>query len=248
VPTRAEEPLLPPPLAYLVLEQGRTALELAALHRRQRLRASAPRGDGHPVLVLPGFLAGDLSTALLRRFLRGLGYDAEGWGLGVNLGPTRALRASLRERLCALGGRQRRRVSLIGWSLGGIYARELARAEPERVRLVVTMASPFRDVSATRVASLFPRRSERRDEDRDRRAALRQPIPVPSTAIYSRSDGIVAWQSCLEDEGPQRENVEVACSHTGMGFHAAALAVVADRLALPEGGWRPYRKADVPGT
>jgi hypothetical protein len=133
-------------------------------------------------------------------------------------------------------------VSLIGWSLGGIFARELARANPDRVRGVITLASPFRDVSATHAARIVSLISPIGPLHRahDLRAALRRPLPVPTTSVYSRSDGIVHWQSCLEDPGPRRENVEVACSHTGMGFHPAALAVIADRLALPEGEWRPY--------
>jgi hypothetical protein len=112
------------------------------------------------------------------------------------------------------------------------------------VRLVITLASPFRDVSASHAARLVPlRRSggSSPQEAGDLRASLRRPIPAPTTSVWSRSDGIVAWQGCVEDEGPQRENVEVACSHTGMGFHADVLSVIADRLAQPEGTWRPYR-------
>jgi pimeloyl-ACP methyl ester carboxylesterase len=136
-------------------------------------------------------------------------------------------------------------VSVVGWSLGGIFARELARAHPEQVRLVITLATPFRDISAshaTRLVSIRPGGRPLR-EAHDLRAWLRRPLPVPTTSIYSRSDGIVAWRSCLEDEGPERENVEVACSHTGMGFHPATFAVISDRLALPEGRWAPYRAA-----
>jgi pimeloyl-ACP methyl ester carboxylesterase len=242
------ETIGPPPLGWFVLEQGRAALELARAAERRRLLESAPRGDGHPVLVLPGLLAGDFSTAPLRRFLRELCYDARGWGLGVNLGPTAALRAKLDERLLALRRRHGRKVSLVGWSLGGIYARELARAHRDDVRCVITLATPFRDISATHAARLLPIRPGGRPlhEAHDLRAWLRTPIPVPTTSLFSRSDGIVAWKSCLEEDGPERENVEVACSHTGMGFHAEALAVIADRLAQPEGAWRPWRVRPVP--
>jgi pimeloyl-ACP methyl ester carboxylesterase len=134
-------------------------------------------------------------------------------------------------------------VSLVGWSLGGIYARELARVFPDQVRLVITLGTPFRDISATHAARLVPIRPGGRPlgEARELRAWLRQPLPVPTTSIYSRTDGIVAWRSCLEEEGPQRENVAIACSHTGMGFHPAAFAVIADRLAQAEGTWAPYR-------
>ena len=234
----------PPPLTLFAREQTRAAYELAQLAGRRRALDRAPRGDGHPVLVLPGLLAGDFSTAPLRRFLRTLCYDAHGWGLGVNVGPTATLREKLDTRLRRLRERHGRRVSLVGWSLGGIFARELARANPDAVRCVITLAAPFRDITATHAARLVPLRPGGRPlrEAHELRAFLRTPLPVPTTSIYYNTEGIVAWQSCLEEEGPARENIEVACSHTGMGFHAEALAVIADRLAQPEGAWRPWRE------
>ncbi|MGH0037474.1 MAG: esterase/lipase family protein [Myxococcota bacterium] len=236
------ETIGPPPLGIFALEQARAVRDLAARASRRELLREVPRGDGHPVLVLPGLLAGDFSTAPLRRFLRDLCYDARGWKLGLNRGPTPKLNTELESRLRHLADRHGRKVSLVGWSLGGIYARELARRFPDRVRGVITLASPFRDISATHAVRLVSIRPGGRSltEARELQAALRRPLPVPSTSIYSRSDGIVHWQSCLEDPGPLRENVEVACSHTGMGFHSQALAIVADRLALPEGAWSPY--------
>jgi pimeloyl-ACP methyl ester carboxylesterase len=194
------------------------------------------------VLLMPGLLAGDVTTLPLRRFLRALCYDARGWKLGINLGPNAELREKLEARFLHLFERHGRRVSLVGWSLGGIYARELARAHPDRARLVITLATPLRDISATHAAWLIPIRPGGRplSEAHELREALRRPLPVPSTSIYSRTDGIVAWQSCLEEPGPRRESVEVACSHTGMGFHPAALAVVADRLAQGEDEWHPF--------
>jgi pimeloyl-ACP methyl ester carboxylesterase len=239
----------PPPLTLFAREQGRAALELAQLAGRRRALDRAPRGDGHPVMVLPGLLAGDFSTAPLRRFLRSLCYDAHGWGLGMNVGPTVSLRERLDAAFRRLRERHGRRVSLVGWSLGGIFARELARARPDDVRCVVTLASPFRDITATHAARLVPLRPGGRSlrEAHDLRARLRTPIPVPTTSIYSKTDGIVAWQSCLEEEGETRENVEVACSHTGMGFHAETLAIVADRLSQAEGAWRPWRTSQAAG-
>jgi pimeloyl-ACP methyl ester carboxylesterase len=242
------ETIGPPPLGLFALEQARALRDLAGARKRRALLSRAPRGDGHAVLVLPGLLAGDFSTQPLRSFLRVLCYDARGWKLGMNRGPTPRLREKLESRLHHLHARHGRKVSLVGWSLGGIYARELARAHPELVRLVVTLGSPFRDISATHAARLVPLRPGGRPlhQAHELRAALRRPLPVPSTAIYSRSDGIVHWQSCLEEEGPGRESVEVACSHTGMGFSADVLAVVADRLAQPEGAWRPYGEEPEP--
>ena len=233
----------PPPVGLFALEQTRAIGELARFGERRALRTRAARGDGHPVLVLPGLLAGDFSTAPLRGFLRDLCYDARGWKLGISRGPNAQLSQRMEARLVHLANRHGRKVSLVGWSLGGIYARELARGHPELVRGVITLGTPFRDISATHAARLIPIRPGGRPlhEARELRAFLAQPISVPTTSIYSRTDGIVHWQSCLEQAGPERENVEVACSHTGMGFHPRVLEVLADRLAQPEGAWRPYR-------
>jgi len=241
------ESLGPPSLGWFALEQVRAARELTSFFRSRRalLRASPP-GDGHPVLALPGFLAGDFSTAPLRGLLRDLCYDARGWKLGLSRGPTPGLRDKLEARLRRLADRHGRKVSLVGWSLGGIYAREMARAHPDLVRQVVTLAAPFRDISAThavRVMGLRPGGRSLR-EAHALRAALRRPLAVPTTSLYSQSDGIVHWQGCLEEPGPRRENVEVGCSHTGMGFHPDAVRAITDRLAQPEGRWRPYAPRD----
>jgi pimeloyl-ACP methyl ester carboxylesterase len=237
------ETIGPPPVGLFALEQTRALRDLARVGERRALLARVPRGDGHPVLVLPGLLAGDFSTAPLRRFLRDLCYDARGWKLGINRGPNGELSRRMEARLERLFERHGRKVSLVGWSLGGIYARELARQHPERVRCVITLATPFRDISATHAARLVPIRPRGRPlhEARELRAYLARPIEVPTTSLYSKSDGIVHWQSCLEQDGPERENVEVACSHTSMGFHPHALEVIANRLAQREGAWRPYR-------
>ena len=133
------------------------------------------------------------------------------------------------------------RVSLIGWSLGGVYARELARAHPSDVRQVITLASPFRNLEATNIpAFLLARRREHPDE-----AALRErlqaPLPVPVTAIYSRSDGIPAWQSCAVEPSAYSENIEVESSHLGIAHHPVVLLTIADRLAQAEGAWKPFR-------
>ncbi len=236
----------PPPLALFAQEQMRAAREFVSLRARRRdLLREAPRGDGHPVLVIPGFLAPELSTVPLRSFLKHLCYDARSSHLGVNLGPSPKVSETLERRLRYLAERHGRKVSLVGWSLGGIYARELARAHPTLVRMVITMGTPFADIAATHAARFIPLRpgGKALNEAHELRAALRRPLTVPTTSIYSRTDGIVHWQSCLQEEGPQRENVEVHCSHTGMGFHPEVLAVVANRLALREGEWAPYHAA-----
>ncbi len=229
-----------PPRALLLLE-GRALLELGALWAAAPFLRCAPRGDGHPVLVLPGFLASDVSTRTLRRFLRDRGYHAHGWKLGRNRGPSPELTSRMVARLHELAERHGRRVSLIGWSLGGIYARELARHFPERVRQVITLASPFRDVEASNVPRLFLRRGGRLPNEDELRTRLAEPLRVPSTAIYSRSDGIVAWRSCCERATATSESLEVAASHLGIGHHPVVLLAIADRLAQPEEAWRPFQ-------
>ena len=240
------ESILPPPAAFLALE-GRAWLEFAALLPALPFLGRAPVGDGHPVLVLPGWMASDRSTRALRWFLRDRGYHAHGWRLGLNRGSTTEIIAALEHRFLSLRERHGEKLSLIGWSLGGIYAREVARTFPQHVRQVITLGSPFRDIGATTVARLYrsrlgPRRPVRADDaERSMRERLCAPIPVPCTSIYSRTDGIVAWRSCLHENGPQCENIEVWSSHVGMGHHPTVLLTIADRLAQRDGAWRPFR-------
>jgi pimeloyl-ACP methyl ester carboxylesterase len=231
-----------PPRRGLLFLEGRALLELAATLSAYPFLRRAPRGDGHPVLVFPGFMASDFSTRALRRFLRDLGYGAHGWKLGRNRGPSPEVAAGMAERLHELHRRYGRRPSLVGWSLGGIYARELARRFPDDVRQVITLASPFRDVEATNVPRFLrdPDRRRSLPDEADYRVRLGAPIPVPMTAIYSRTDGIAAWRSCCAEDGPQSESIEVESSHLGIGHHPVALLTIADRLAQPEGSWKRF--------
>src|SRR5262249_13279921 len=144
-----------PPRRRLLLLEGRAFLEFAALVPASPFLRRAPRGDGHPVLVFPGFMASDFSTRTLRRFLRDLGYAVHGWKLGRNLGPSPAVVRGLVERLQEVRSRHGRRVSLIGWSLGGIYARELARNFASDVRQGIPPASPFRGLGGAEGAGFF---------------------------------------------------------------------------------------------
>jgi hypothetical protein len=230
-----------PPSRRLLLGERRAVYEFGALLGAYPLLRRLPSGDGHPVLILPGFVASDVSTVPLRTFLRGRGYQAHGWNLGRNLGLRPGLKEGLLARLRELRGQHGRKVSLIGWSLGGVYARELAKLAVDDVRLVITLGSPFKgNTKATHATNLYDTLSDRTVEDAQVTANLHHPPPVPTTAIFSRTDGVVAWQCCVEDAGPHTESIEVRSSHCGMGHHPAALYAIADRLAQPEHSWKPF--------
>ena len=234
-----------PSLALFITEPGRAIADYGATVASSPLLLRAPRGDGHPVMVLPGLLAEDASTATMRLYLRSLGYRVHGWRLGRNLGPTAAILNGMSARLEELHQSSGRSVSLVGWSLGGIFARELARSRPAVVRQVITLGSPFAlgNPADSRAGSAYSRLGVLHVSPGSlpRRERLSRPIPVATTAIYSRLDGVVPWQACINAPGPRRENVAVYSSHLGMGHNAAVLWVIADRLAQPEGTWRPFR-------
>lgn len=232
-----------PGLPLYLSEPSRAAADYGLYLAARPLRPRLPHGDGHPVLVLPGLLADDASTRILRRELRRLDYHVHGWRLGRNIGPTAACVQGLRDRMRALADRHGKPVTLIGWSLGGIFARDLARRSPEAVRQVITLGSPFRleRHSQTRATRAFDRYAHLHAEHR--RLPLQSettPLPVPSTSIYSHLDGIVHWQACLDIPGERTENIAVLASHLGIGHHPAALWAIADRLAQPEGSWTPF--------
>jgi pimeloyl-ACP methyl ester carboxylesterase len=233
-----------PSIGLLLSEPVRGLAGFAAMPLAATYLSSAPRGDGHGVLVLPGLLASDASTSVLRRFVRRLGYDVHGWNLGRNRGPTDEVLDQLPRELSALTNRTRQLVSLIGWSLGGIYGRELARLHPGLVRQVITLGSPFAltDSRQSHAEGAYVRRRHLHATGRlPTREQLAAPIGVPSTAVYSRRDGIVAWQACIAPETALHENVEVRCAHLGFGTDPATLWLLADRLAVPAGERREFR-------
>lgn len=230
----------------LLLAEARGIFELNASLLLSPLLMRAPRGDGHPVLLLPGFLASDLSMAPMRRYLRELGYDAHAWRMGRNLGGVARMRVALRDRLAEIHAAAGRKVSIVGWSLGGVYARDLALQAPDMVRCVVTLGSPFaNDVRATNATRLYEALSgEAADDNPELRAAIAGDLPVPATSIYSRTDGIVNWRTCLLRPSDTAENIEVhLASHVGLGVNPAALWAVADRLAQPEGEFRQFDRS-----
>jgi pimeloyl-ACP methyl ester carboxylesterase len=239
-------PRLRAPGLPLLLAEARGILEFNASLLLSPLLLAAPRGDGHPVLALPGFLASDLSMAPLRRYLAELGYDTHAWRMGRNTGGVAKMRAALLDRLTKIHRETGRKVSIVGWSLGGVYARDLALRAPEMVRRVVTLASPFaNDIRATNATRLYELLSgETVGHNPELEAAIAGDLPVPATSLYSKSDGIVNWRTCLSRSSDTSENVEVYfASHVGIGVNPAALWAVADRLAQRDGEFRPFARS-----
>ena len=238
---RDDKTVKPPPFALLATE-GRGLLDIPALLAAAPFLAAAPRGQPHPVMVLPGLGADDRSTIVIRGFLESLGYKVHGWGRGRNVRAPDADLSAVDAQVKKLREDSGLKVSLVGWSRGGIIAREVARQIPAAVRMVITLGSPFAAPGASNVRAIWKLLTGQKHEPPtpERVSRLAQPIPVPSTSIYTRADGVVAWRACLEEEGGERENIEVNTTHIGLGFHAPALWVIADRLAQPPGAWKPF--------
>ena len=245
MPEAAVRPTAPNPL-WLLLEGPRLVLESATLAPSVPVLWQAPRGDGHPVMVLPGFWAGDQSTRVLREYLRRLGYGVHRWLLGRNTGLPEGAARQLMDRVTDLHRRYGHPVSLVGWSLGGIYARELARLVPHAVRQVITLSSPFGGEHRGHRAGWLHRAVTGEDIPPELRRRMNRnagPLPVPSTAIFSKSDGVVGWRACIEPEAEHTENIEVVGSHCGLGFNPVVLYAVADRLSQPKEGRKSFDKS-----
>ena len=240
-------PLRPPSPWLLLMEGGRASWEYAATLAAMPWLSRVPAGDGHPVIVFPGLGASELSTRPLRDYLSRIGYTAYDWGLGRNR-PTPGVFEACRERLRDVATRHGTRVSLVGWSLGGVYARELGKQLEAQTRCVITLGSPFsgdtRATNATRAYEMLGGRPVRHDPERA--ARLRRSPNVPTTSIYSKSDGVVAWQCSLNDEQPHTENIEIHASHLGLGVNPLALYVVADRLRQDPARWQRFEAQVVP--
>ena len=233
-----------PPSAWLMALEFRAFWEFGALLPAWPVLSRAPTGDGHAVMVFPGLSANDASTLPLRYYLQSLGYRPWGWEQGFNFGPRAGVLDEAKDHLVRTFESTGCKVSLIGWSLGGVYARELAKELPHLVRSVITLGTPFagshKSTNAWRVYQLTSGRNIERESDN---YDLPTAPPVPTTSIYSRTDGVVAWQASLQAKSranPQTENIEVIASHIGLGLNPSAWWAVADRLAQTEGDWTPF--------
>jgi pimeloyl-ACP methyl ester carboxylesterase len=229
------------PSAFLMMLEGRAPWEFAAMLAAMPILNSAPRGDGHPVVVFPGLGANDVTTVPLRQFLARMGYAAYPWNFGFNFGPRAGVLRACGELVKELQDKHGQQVSLIGWSLGGVYAREIAKEIPDTVRSVITLGTPFTGhPRATNAWRLYELVSGHQVGDPAIHERIRQAPSVPTTSIYSRTDGVVAWQCSINPPAPHTENIEVHASHVGMGMNPAVLFAIADRLAQAPGQWKPF--------
>ncbi len=232
------------PGAGLIALEARAPWELGATLAAWPLLRTAPEGDGHAVIVFPGLGAGDFSTAPLRSFLSSQGYETYGWDLGFNFGPRDGVLKKSVERVMDICATSKRKVSLIGWSLGGLYAREFAKALPKQTRSVITLGTPFSgDPKATNAWRFYEFVSGHKLDDKKMIAHIKEAPPVPTTSIFSRTDGVVAWPLSIQKESKTAENIEVIASHVGMGMNPIALYAVADRLAQREGAWQKFDRS-----
>lgn len=229
---------------WLFTESGRALFDFGSYFASSLMWRNLPEGDRHPVIIFPGFLASDMSTRPLRRFLAYKNYTPHPWALGRNLGDYEDLEDKMTQKVEEIYQRYGRKVSIIGWSLGGVFAREVARKVPYMVRGVITMGSPFGGIKKPNNAAwIFELISGKKVKDVEYHGIdkMGSPPPVPSTAIYSKSDGIVPWQCCMEIGTGQTENVEVVGAHLGLGHNPASLICIADRLAQEENQWEPFQ-------
>ncbi|CAM3508279.1 alpha/beta hydrolase [Polaromonas hydrogenivorans] len=248
MPSTAAISISRPPLGLLGAEPWRAAMEYWAFHvnllKRKRL---APMGDGHPVIIFPGLATDGSALALLRDHCESLGYQAIDWGRGYNTGPKGEIGpwlAELAAHTAEMLRRHRSTATLIGWSLGGIYAREVAKLLASQVRQVITIGTPFNaQADHTNVGWLFSLMSSASAAAIDPVLSqrLRTPPPLPTTSIYSRSDGLVAWQTCCHaNVSTPVQDIEIDGSHIGMGWNPAVFNIVADRLGQQPANWQPY--------
>lgn len=234
------------PSALLMALELRAPWELWSVLPAWPFLARAHAGDGHPVIVFPGLSAGDGSTLPLRIYLQNLGYDVSGWNQGYNFGPRAGILDTALRQLQDTFEASSEKVSLLGWSLGGIYARELAKIAPQWVRCVVTMGTPFAGSHHdTNAWKLYELTSGKSIEQAVGQFDLPAAPPVPTTSIFSRTDGVVAWPASIqrvEKRQPHTENIEVIASHLGLGLNPCTWWAVADRLAESPDSWRPFER------
>ena len=246
----SEEDSIKRPSFALGLTEGiRAMMDFGWYFPYRVLTHSCSGGDGHPVLILPGFLATDLSTVPLRSFIHKLGYKVYGWGEGRNFAHAIYI-DMLTQKLDRIYSKHKEPITIIGWSLGGIYARQLAKQDPSIIRQIIVMGSPVQGVkmsnNATWMYELL-RKSKLVAEDIDQELIddIPNPADVPTTAIYTKEDGVVPWELCLEEEDSWHQNIQVRGSHLGLGFNPLVLQIIADRLRYEKSDWAYYEASNI---
>jgi alpha/beta superfamily hydrolase len=244
-PKKETEPVKRPSIWKYIGEHIKVWIELIKFIWFKRTYRPKKDGDGHPVLVLPGFMTSDWSTKEYRKYLHEFGYTPYGWGLGRNYGGISELNL-LANKIDLLYEQHQEPVSLIGWSLGGVYARQLAKAKPEKIRQVITVCSPFAGIdkpnNAAWLYKLVSIGLEIDEEDRKKWTTdIISTPPVPTTALFSKDDGIVPWQVCMEPlEDDIHQNVEIEGTHFGLGFKPSVLRITQDRLKYSKDHWQKF--------
>ncbi len=230
------------PSLFWTLTEGRGIFELNSFYALRLLMKRLPKGDGHPVIFFPGFVASDRSTKPMRNLFKDLGYKTYAWGLGRNLVFNDQREAEMQDLLKQVYETHGQKVSIIGWSLGGVFAREVAKALPDMVRSVITLGSPISgDSEHSNAHRFYDAINGQPSEDMKKRlAALNTPPPVPTTSIYTKTDGIVAWRGSIQKPAPNTENIRVPASHIGLGVNPLVMYAIADRLSQDEGEWVPF--------
>lgn len=233
-----------PNFFWALTEGPRALLELGAFFPYKALNNIPKNGDGHPVLIIPGFMATDMSTIPLRSFIHDLGYKVYGWGEGRNYAKEEYIEL-LSEKTVKLFEKHEEKITIIGWSLGGVYARQMAKKHPELIRQVITMGSPFKGIkdanNAKWMYDILTKGKGTASIDKDLIEDIPNPAPVPTTAIYSKEDGVVPWNVCLEqEENAIHQNIQVRGSHLGFGVNPTVLQIIADRLQYREENWEKF--------
>ncbi|NIB39921.1 alpha/beta hydrolase [Pseudomaricurvus alkylphenolicus] len=224
------------------LAEPRALLEWQSFYALRPLLKTLPQGDGHPVIVFPGFGGSDRSTRPMRDLLNDLGYQSHGWGLGSNILFDHSLEDEMLALVKEVAENSGQKVSLIGWSLGGVYARELAKSCPDQVRCVISLGSPISgDSNHSNASRIYQAINGKPSQAAQvRRSHLNEAPPVPTTSIYSKTDGIVAWEGSVQHGGEQTENIEVPASHLGIGVNPLVMYLLAERLLQSPDNWQPF--------
>lgn len=222
--------------------EARAVFEWQSFYAMRGLLRRLPKGDGHPVIVFPGFVSSDSATKPLRSLLKDLGYETHGWGLGLNLVFGDELEEEMIRLVREVAEKSGKKVSLIGWSLGGLYAREVAKVCADQVRCVISLGSPISGKPEhSNAHGLFKAfNGEPSNIDYTRYFQLQDAPPVPTTSIFSHSDGVVAWEGSLQKESETTESIVVPASHLGMGVNPLVMYLLSDRLSQAEGSWSKF--------